>query len=433
MIDSTALPQNTDVLRTPIRLLIIDDDRVDRQIYLRFLHADEMNLYVITEAGGAEEGYRLIRDAIYDCILLDYHLPESDGLAMFQTLSGAQRGQSMPPVIMMTGQGNESIAVAALKCGISDYLPKEGLTAKAMQRAIVNAVAQSRLRRSLSEKNRDLEKMNAQLMARTSELERVYHSVSHELKTPLTAVREFVALVLDGVGGPAPAMGQRSFLEHALDGCDQMNHHLNDLIDSSRLDTGKLRLTLLPTQASRVIEFALASIRSVARAKNLTLESRVSSDLPLVLADPSRLGQILGNLLGNAAKFTESGGSIILSAGVAADRADEVEITVSDTGCGVAPQHISQIFDRLFQVSSAGDDLMGSGLGLGLSIARHLVNLHGGQLTVESTLGAGSVFRFRLPVAMAMCLEAPLRSEGTVRRNDNQPLAATGGGSTMTR
>jgi signal transduction histidine kinase len=423
MIDSNAPQQTTDVLRAPIRLLIIDDDQVDRQIYLRFLRADERNVYVITEAESAEEGLRLIRDEIYDCILLDYRLPESNGLAMYRNLNTTQRGPSIAPVIMMTGQGNESLAVAAMKSGISDYLTKEGLTPKAIQRAITNAVDRSRLRRTLSEKNRHLAEMNAELKARTEELERVYHSVSHELKTPLTAVREFVALVLDGVGGSAPSMGQRSFLEHALDGCDQMNHHLNDLIDSSRLDTGKLRLKVQPTQASRMIEFSLASIRAVALAKNLTLESRVPAALPLVLADPLRLNQILGNLLGNAAKFTESGGSIILAAGVAADQADQVEFVVSDTGCGVAPEHISQIFERLFQVSSAGDELMGSGLGLGLSIARHLVNLHGGQLTVDSVLGTGSVFRFRIPVAGA----------AEPGPNKRQPFAATGGGSTMTR
>ena len=395
-------PQDTDVLRAPVRLLIIDDDQVDRQIYLRFLREDDRNAYVVTEAESAEEGSRLIRDKVYDCILLDYRLPQVNGLAMYRTLTNTVRGPSMAPVIMMTGQGNESVAVAAMKCGISDYLTKEGLTAKAMQRAITNAVERSRLRRRLREKNRHLAEMNTELKARTAELERVYHSVSHELKTPLTAVREFVALVMDGVGGPAPSVEHRSFLEHALDGCDQMNHHLNDLIDSSRLDTGKLRLKLLPTKPNRVIEFALASIRAAAQAKSLTLESHVSAELPLVLADPLRLSQILGNLLGNAAKFTDSGGSIVLSAGIAADRPDEVEFTVSDTGCGVAPEHISQIFDRLFQVSSAGDELMGSGLGLGLSIAKNLVNLHGGQLTVESTLGNGSVFRFRVPVAGAV-------------------------------
>jgi signal transduction histidine kinase len=426
MNDSDGAPQDTDVLRTPIRLLIIDDDMVDRQIYLRFLQTDERNTYVVTEAASAEEGIRLIRDQIYDCILLDYRLPASDGLAMYRTLTGTERGPSIAPVIMMTGQGNESVAVAAMKSGISDYLTKEGLTPKAMQRAITNAVDRLRLRRSLSEKNRHLAETNAELKRRTAELERVYHSVSHELKTPLTAVREFVALVLDGVAGPAPTMGQRSFLEHAIDGCDQMNHHLNDLIDSSRLDTGKLQLKLLPTRANRVIEFALASIRAVARAKNVTLKSHVSTEIPLVLADPLRLGQILGNLLSNAAKFTEPGGTIVLRAGPAAERADEVEFEISDNGCGIAPEHIPQIFDRLFQVSLAGDELMGSGLGLGLSIARHLVILHGGRLTVESTLGAGSVFRFRVPAAPAA---APAAQDPT----GGQPPAVTGGGSTMTR
>jgi len=401
MIDFPAPPHDTDVLRTPIRILIIDDDRVDRQIYRRFLLADDKSTYVITETESAEEGSRLISDGGYDCILLDYRLPEADGLAMYKALNSTGLNPLIAPVIMMTGQGSESVAVAALKCGITDYLTKEGLTAKAMQRAIGNAVDRSRLRRSLRENNLHLAQINVELERRSAELERVYHSVSHELKTPLTAVREFVALVLDGVGGPEPSLEQRSFLEHALDGCDQMNHHLNDLIDSSRLDNGKLQLKVLPTHAGRIVEFALASIRASARAKNLTLKSNIGTDLPLVAADPLRLSQILGNLLGNAAKFTDCGGTIELSAEVAADRTDEVEFVIADDGCGIAAEHTSHIFDRLFQVSSAGDELMGSGLGLGLSIARHLVNLHGGELTVESTLGAGSVFRFRIPVAVA--------------------------------
>jgi diguanylate cyclase (GGDEF)-like protein/PAS domain S-box-containing protein len=136
----SAAPQDVDVPRTSVRLLIIDDDRVDRQIYLRFLRADGKNTYVVTETESVEEGYRLIRDEIYDCILLDYRLPESDGLAMYRTLTSTQWGPSVAPVIMMTGQGNESVAVAAMKCGIADYLTKEGLTAHALQRAITNAV-----------------------------------------------------------------------------------------------------------------------------------------------------------------------------------------------------------------------------------------------------------------------------------------------------
>jgi signal transduction histidine kinase len=402
MIESIFRPLETGGHRGPIRLLVIDDDDVDRQRILRYLRSDDKNYYVITEAVTAEAGAALLSDGAYDCILLDYRLPAADGLALYQAVVSAESGERVAPVIMMTGHGSETIAVEAMKCGISDYLTKDGLTAKALQRAINHAVDRTRLRRSLSEKNRHLAKANADLKRQAFELQRVYHSVSHELKTPLAAVREFIALVLDGVAGPLPSPQQKEYLEHALDGCDQMTSHLNDLIDSARLDIGKLRLKMEPVRVAWLVDFAMASIRQMANAKSLKLEARLTPDLPLVNGDPVRLTQILGNLLGNAAKFTEPGGRIILAARLATADAGCVEFSVSDTGCGIPPEYLSQIFDRLFQVSSAGDDLMGSGLGLGLSIAQQLVNLHGGELRVESEVGRGSTFTFNLPAAPAV-------------------------------
>jgi signal transduction histidine kinase len=399
MIESVFHAVETTVVRGPIRLLLIDDDDVDRQRFLRYLRSDDKNCYVITEATTAEGGAELLADGFYDCILLDYRLPGANGMALYQTVMRAENGERVAPVIMMTGQGNEAIAVEAMKCGIADYLTKDGLTAKGLQRAIDNAVDRWRLQRSLSEKNRHLALANAELKRQAFELQRVYHSVSHELKTPLTAVREFIALVLDGVVGPLPGREQTEFLEHALDGCDQMTQHLNDLIDSARLDIGKLRLKIEPVRLPWLVDFAMASIRQTAIAKSLHLDTQVSPDLPEVMADPVRLGQVFGNLLGNAAKFTEPGGRITLAARVAAGDPSRVELSVIDTGCGIPPEYHSQIFDRLFQVSSAGDELMGSGLGLGLSIAQQIVNLHGGTLCVQSEPGRGSTFSFSLPVA----------------------------------
>jgi signal transduction histidine kinase len=213
----------------------------------------------------------------------------------------------------------------------------------------------------------------------------------------LTAVREFIALVLDGIAGPLQSEDQKTFLEHALDGCDQIARHVNDLSDSSRLENTKLRLNLAPVRPERIISFALASIRNIAVAKGLHLKTEITPNLPPVLADEVRLSQILGNLLGNAAKFTPPHGEIALSAQFKPGSTSEIEITVRDSGCGIAPEHLDKIFNRLYQVPHAGDDLMGSGLGLGLSIARELVQLHGGALRVESTLGLGSAFRFDLP------------------------------------
>jgi signal transduction histidine kinase len=384
--------------RMPIRLLIIDDDAVDRETYRRHLAGDPSQQYSIIEAHSAPEASRRLADGVFDCVVLDYRLPGADGLMLLQALHDSEAGLPAAPVIMMTGQGSEAVAVAAMKLGIADYLRKDGLTAESLRRAIGNAVDRWRLHVTVGEKSRRLEQANADLQRQAEEMQRLYHLVSHELKTPLSAVREFIALLLDGVAGPLHGALQKEFLEHALDGCDQIARHVNDLSDSSRLESAKLRMHAAPVEPGRIISFALASVRPIAAAKELTLTTAIEPDLPRVLADEVRLTQILGNLLGNAAKFTPPRGAITLIAARAPGTGD-VEITVRDTGCGIAPEHLDQIFNRLYQVPHAGDELMGSGLGLGLFIARELVQLHGGRLSVESTPGAGSAFRFNLPAA----------------------------------
>ena len=399
MLESVKTAQDTQDIARPFRLLIIDDDSIDRQSYLRFLAGDKTSSYIVIEASSALEGARLLAEGPYDCVVLDYRLPGTDGLSLLQSFRESTGPTPPSPVVMMTGQGNESIAVEAMKRGIADYLVKDGLSAEAFRRAIKNAVARWRLHVDVAEKSRRLEHANMELKQRAEEMQRLYHVVSHELKTPLTAVREFIALVLDGIAGPLQSEDQKTFLEHALDGCDQIARHVNDLSDSSRLENVKLQLNLAPVRPARIISFALASIRHIALAKGLKLKTEITPNLPAVLADEVRLSQILGNLLGNAAKFTPPHGEIALLAQFKPGSTAAIEITVSDSGCGIAPEHLDKIFNRLYQVPHAGDDLMGSGLGLGLSIARELVELHGGELRVESTLGLGSTFKFDLPTS----------------------------------
>jgi signal transduction histidine kinase len=432
VIDSVQLANDMARLRGPTRLLIVDDDAVDREMYRRHLRADSLHSYVVIEAATAEEAIVLLDDGPYDCIVLDYRLPGADGLSVFEALRNSDSGMRLPPVIMMTGHGNEDVAVEAMKCGIADYVSKHGLTAKMLQRTISNAVEKWRLKNSLSEKNQRLAQVNVELKQRAAELQRVYHAVSHELKTPLTAVREFIALVLDGVAGPLSSDEMKGFLEHALDGCDQMSHQVNDLVDSTRLEMHKLEPRLEPVRVDRSVEFAMASIRQIAASKKIELVTSIAPGLPQVCADPVRFAQILGNLLGNAAKFTEAGGTIALSARLAPADPDRVEIAVADTGCGIAPEHHRQVFERLFQVPNTGDELMGSGLGLGLAIARELVRLHGGDLTVESARGVGSTFRFSVAVSASdPALPIGYPNAATLRRHP--PTIQAGGGATISR
>jgi signal transduction histidine kinase len=393
-----------------MRLLIIDDDPIDRQTYRRYLTSDDINGYVVVEAGTAEEGVRLLAEGPYDCLVLDYCLPGADGIEVLRSLLDSQGGALAAPVVMMTGQGSEAVAVEAMKLGITDYLTKDRMTELAFRRSIRNAVERFRLRSALREKTQHLEKANLAMKKHGEEMQRFYHTVSHELKTPLSAVREFVALVLDGVAGPLQTPDQSRFLGLALAGCDQVARQVNDLLDSARADVDKLQLRVTAIRVDQAISLAVASIQKQADGKHLELEVAIAQELPMVLADEARLTQILGNLLSNAAKFTPPGGHIRISANARAGSSEHIEIAVSDSGCGIAPADLERIFDRLFQAPNAEELSAGGGLGLGLTIARDLVQRHGGKLTVESRVGAGSRFRVTLPALPPQALEAGQRA-----------------------
>jgi signal transduction histidine kinase len=360
---------------------------------------DDRHEYMVVEAATAEEGARLLTEEFYDCVVMEYSLPGVDGLTVLKSVRDSAGGTLDSPVVMITGHGSEAIAVEAMKLGVSDYLPKSVMTAEAFERAVSRAIERSRLRMALREQNHHLQHVNAELHRKAAELERFYHTVSHELKTPLTAVREFIALLRDGIGGPPLSEQQQDFVAHSLEGCDHIARQVNDLLDSARSDTEKLQLQPEWLDVRRTIDFAAASVQQSVLAKQLALEVQVAPELPRVIADHGKLAQVIGNLLNNAVKFTQRGGTVRVCARPRPGASDQVEIAVSDTGCGIAPEHVDRVFERLYQVPVSGEAATGSGLGLGLSIARDLVHRHGGELTVQSAVGVGSTFRFNLPAA----------------------------------
>jgi signal transduction histidine kinase len=376
------------------RILIVDDDPIARGNYLRFLRADGPRSYTAVEAGTARDGIRLLLEETFDCLVLDYQLPGTNGLAVLESLRVSNSGGPDIPVIMMTGHGSEQVAVAAMKLGVADYLPKEGLTAGAFQRAMANAVDIYRLRNALRHRNERLGQLNDELTLKTSELQRFYQTVSHELKTPLTAVREFVSLVRDGVAGETE---RQEFLAHALNGCDLMALQVNELLEVARCDADRLPLTLRAVQIRKCCEFSLAAVRHLAIAKDIEVSVTLAPSLPMALADEARVIQVLTNLLTNAIKFTGPGGRVDVRAMPAAGAPDRIIVEVQDTGCGIAAAHIPHLCERLFQVPESHQSASEGGLGLGLYIAKELVERQGGALTIDSTPGIGSIFRFSLP------------------------------------
>ncbi|HKW95940.1 MAG TPA: GAF domain-containing protein, partial [Methylomirabilota bacterium] len=220
-------------------------------------------------------------------------------------------------------------------------------------------------------------------------------TLSHELRSPLQPLLNWAYLLRSPNLDPASA-------ERALDAIERstktLGQLIEDLLDVSRIVTGKLRLQVRVVRVPGVIRGAVEAVEAAALAKGVTLETRIEPDVPTVLGDPDRLQQVLWNLLSNGIKFTPRGGRVIVTV---SGESSQVRITVQDSGAGIKREFLPHVFERFRQAESSTNRSYG-GLGLGLAIVRHLVELHGGDVSVESEgEGRGATFSVRLPVAVA--------------------------------
>jgi two-component system, NtrC family, sensor histidine kinase KinB len=213
--------------------------------------------------------------------------------------------------------------------------------------------------------------------------------VSHELKTPLTSIRMAVHLLLEERIGPL-SKKQSELLVAARDDSDRLHKIIEGLLDMGRLESGRVELELQPKPAEQLIQEALAPIEPSFHDRGITVEVDVAEDTPAVLVDSTRIDHVFSNLLGNALKFTPPGGRVGISA---ATQDGMVRFEVTDSGPGIPPEHIGRIFDRFYRVTGPSRP---GGAGLGLAIAKEIVQLHGGRIEVDSQPGQGSRFSFTL-------------------------------------
>ncbi len=215
-------------------------------------------------------------------------------------------------------------------------------------------------------------------------------NVSHELKTPITAIRAHLENLLDGVEQPEPAT-----IEVMLTQVERLGRLVDQLLDLSRLESGEIPLRIEELPLQPLVDDLISEIDVALSGRGVQVDNHVPADLPALSVDRERVHQVLFNLVDNAVRFTPDGGHVTVSA---RRRNGSVEVAVSDTGAGIPPEHLPRLFERFYRADPArarGD----GGTGIGLAIARSVVEAHGGQIRAESEPGHGSVFTFDLPSA----------------------------------
>jgi signal transduction histidine kinase len=217
-------------------------------------------------------------------------------------------------------------------------------------------------------------------------------TVSHELKTPLTSIRLVLHLMLEEGTGPLTPK-QTELLLDARDNSERLLAMVNNLLDLARLEQGRRQLEVHPEPVESLLQAAVEAIRLRAQDKGVEVVLEVPPELPPVMADASRLGHALRNLLDNSLTYTDRGGRIVLKA---SSSSDGITLSVADTGSGIPPSYLPQVFEKFFRVPG---ESRGSGTGLGLAIVNEIVTAHGGTISCESEPGAGTIFRLTIPSA----------------------------------
>ena len=360
--------------KSPVKILLVDDDEDDYILTEDMLKAAAPWSYELEWVSQYTEALQRIRENEYDVCLIDYRLGGQDGLALF---SEAFEGGVQTPFIMLTGQRDQAIDQKAMEAGAVDFLVKGQTDGYLLERSIRYALERARVKKA----EQEVIQMREDFIA----------NASHQLRTPITSLKGFLELLVKDLV-PDPAV-RTEFIARAYEDTKRLGVLVNDLLDGFRCDSGFFQMTLEHTDLCGLLQSTLEAVKGLAQSKNISLNLALPQKSLMIKVDPHLLEQVLTNLLSNAIKFSEQGQPIILDAKL---EEDHVTVRVVDQGPGISTEDQRKLFDKFFQGDTAAKRA-GVGSGLGIYIAKKIVEAHGGQIYVESEIGKGTTFSFTIP------------------------------------
>jgi signal transduction histidine kinase len=373
-------------VRMPV--LIVDDDPIVRSLMRATLEVDG---YEVIEASDGDEACELVEVRHPRLLVADVVMPRMDGYALVRELR--RRPETVyVPILMATGLDDVPSITKAYEAGATDFISKPinwvvlGHRVRYMLRA---SQAFDDLRQNQDHLVAAKEEAEAASRAKTQFLA----NMGHELRTPLNAIIGFSTIMRDGAFGPL----NTRYAEYASAIADSGAHLLaiiNDILDLARAEANRLVLVEEEVEIARAIAFSLGTIEEMARRAEIDCHCEIPENLPQFFGDAAKLRQVLINLLSNAIKFTPAGGAVTVS--VERDAADGLAFHVADTGIGIPSDKLPVALAPFGQIES-GLDRNFDGLGLGLPLAKHLVEMHGGRMEIASEPGKGTVVTAHFP------------------------------------
>lgn len=350
----------------PLRVLIIDDSEDDREAFTRMLSRSS-TAYDVVEAASGEEGVRLYRELVPDCVLLDYSLPGRNGVAVLEEI---RKTHPFAAAVMLTGQGSETVAVGIMKAGAQDYFTKDNVSPDALERAIANAVGRQELAGKLEHQRQSLEIFS--------------RAMAHDLKEPLRTIRSFGGIILNSA---SLSDEDRTFMGHVLRAAGNMEELIAAITRYTRLES-QGRIVFEPVPMTEAVRQVKQSLLRQIEASGATIREQ---NLSIIRGDGALLVQLLQNLVSNAIRYCVDKAPVIDVS--MADVDAGTELRVADNGPGIAEKYRDEIFKPFKRL--VGREVEGSGLGL--AICRRIAELHGASIQCREAPGGGALFAFTVP------------------------------------